>query len=644
MLNFYIPKLTAQLKLTRTNCHDVIEEAENVLKPSLSEESSSTIFEMKENEDNTFSCQLFATGSFLSNVQIGAKENNFQEILFNYAIPSHISEDKDEDEDEDEDENNNVNQETLIMSGQCSAETQKSLKDKLPFALKIATTFGLVTAMVKQIISPPSPLPPDARQCETIATLLQKSLLRCISISSMVKDNKNDDLKMKLMGLTSLTGFGTQFMNLLDREKAFYSKKSIAEVAQGMLKHLGTLRHKNKSKVWEAMTLAHKLELKLSTVLFPVYTLKTIGHMLVALNLEREYLKGLRKFYHSMQDKYMPRLSDDLQCLEREVNRLNVDETEDIRKQKARDWKEGCPKEASIRLQKIIDKRNNNRIVLYEKLLNKLTLECGLYEAGSPLCSYAKRDKLNTLSIYQTITSIRETYSKQFFVGFVGPQNAGKSTLMNKLFHTEAKTGMLTHTTEMTTYPVAENVFAIDFPGSNSVDIEHKKFFSEYGQLADLFIVVNQYNGSVDATLIENVKAAYSLRRQAGLSTKTLFCLNKCSSFIEEGAEHKFDDAFKKNFVDIIRKDVEEKDFTQQETVLKSFKAKLQDKVARTVASEMHADIVAVSKELKEYTIENLHEKDFLFTDWINGNTSLGIYGPEEVWKRIAEYAGLAEG
>ena len=77
---------------------------------------------------------------------------------------------------------------------------------------------------------------------------------------------------------------------------------------------------------------------------------------------------------------------------------------------------------------------------------------------------------------------------------------------------------------------------------------------------------------------------------------------------------------------------------------LKSFKAKLQDKVARTVASEMHADIVAVSKELKEYTIENLHEKDFLFTDWINGNTSLGIYGPEEVWKRIAEYAGLAEG
>ena len=263
---------------------------------------------------------------------------------------------------------------------------------------------------------------------------------------------------------------------------------------------------------------------------------------------------------------------------------------------------------------------------------------CGLHGRLS-----TKPDKQNTLSIYQTITSIREIYSKQFFVGFVGPQNAGKSTLMNKLFHIDAKTGMLTHTTEMTTYPVAENVFAIDFPGSNSVDIEHKRFFSEFGQLADLFVVVNQYNGSVDATLIENVKAAYSLRRQAGLSTKTLFCLNKCSSFIEEGTGHKFDEVFKKKFVDVIRKDVEENDFNQEVKVLKSFKAKLTDKVAKTVASEMHSDILAVSKELQEYTINNLHEKDFLFTDWINENPSLGIYGPEEVWKRIAEFAGLAK-
>merc|ERR1712130_379533 len=134
-----------------------------------------------------------------------------------------------------------------------------------------------------------------------------------------------------------------------------------------------------------------------------------------------------------------------------------------------------------------------------------------------------------------------------------------------------------------------------------------------------------------------------SLQRQAGLSTKTLFCMNKCSSFIEEGTGHNFDDAFKKNFVDVIRRDVEEKDFTKEETVLKSFKAKLTDKVARTFASEMYSDVLAVSKELKQYTIKNLHEKDFLFTDWINENSRLGIYGPEEVWKRIAENAGLVK-
>ena len=291
-------------------------------------------------------------------------------------MPSNFVEETDEDEDDDEDEveDNDVTKETLIMSGECSAETQKSLKEKLPFALKIATTFGLVTAMVTKIHSPPPPLLPNARQCETIATLLQKSLLRCISIASMVKNNKNDDLKMKLMGLTSLTGFGTQFNNLLEGEKAFTSKESIALVAEGLLKHLGELRPTSKGKAFEAIKLAHKLELKLNTVLFPRYTLTTIGHLLVALNLEREYLKGLKRFYRSMRDKYLylPKLSDDLQYLEKEVIHLKRDQKEEIRKQKEHDKKEGDPKKASVRLQKILDKRNNNKIVLYEKLLNKL--------------------------------------------------------------------------------------------------------------------------------------------------------------------------------------------------------------------------------------------------------------------------------
>ena len=71
------------------------------------------------------------------------------------------------------------------------------------------------------------------------------------------------------------------------------------------------------------MKLAHELELKLNTVFFPRYTLRTIGHMLVAFKFEREYLKSLKKFYRSMRDKYMPILSHNLQCFDTEVKRLN---------------------------------------------------------------------------------------------------------------------------------------------------------------------------------------------------------------------------------------------------------------------------------------------------------------------------------
>ena len=41
--------------------------------------------------------------------------------------------------------------------------------------------------------------------------------------------------------------------------------------------------------------------------------------------------------------------------------------------------------------------------------------------------------------------------------------------------------------------------------------------------------------------------------------------------------------------------------------------------------------------------VHHKHEKDFLFTNWINGNPSLEIYEQEEVWKRINKHPGLTK-
>ena len=625
--DFYIPTLTAQQKLTWNNSRVVKENLENLLQPTVCEERDTTTFEMTEKDENTFHCRLLTKGSFLSNVQLSAKENNFQGISFNNADTSPFSQEDDMEE-------------SLIMSGECSADTQKTLYEATlrqpPLALKIATTFGLVTAVVTQIHSPPLPPARDSRECESIGTLLEKSLLRCISISSLVKGNKNSVLQEKLGILADLLGFGKDFSSLMRGRKPFECNEQITHVAESMWELLGELGKSTRSTVWEHLKLIHKFGYG-KTFIFPIYMLQTISHLLKALSLERDYLGGLKRFYKAMRTKeWQP--SKELRSLEKEVERLSAAENKElIEKQEEYYESEPDPKKVGAHLKKIKDKRNNQKIVLYEKMLLQLNRESWLHLR---LRNRDHSEEQNTLTIYQTISSIREIYSKQFFVGFVGPQNAGKSTLLNKLFDTKAGTGYRKHTTEMTTYTVADNVFAIDFPGSNSLDIEHKKFFSEYGQLANLFVVVNQYNGSVDQTLVENVKAAYSMRRQAGMSTKTLFCLNKCG-LINDGQS--FDENYKKDFVREIREDVEKKDFNPQETTLKAITSSITNRKARKEALEMCNNILDMGRELKEYTLKALDENDFMFTDWFKEDPSLGIYGAEEVRKRVDEYAGLTK-
>ena len=152
MLIFYVPTLSSQLRLVRTDGREVVETPENVLKPSLSTEGSVTMT-IKQNNDTTFDCRLKTEGSFLSNVQLDAKENDFHGISFKDVVSSPVTQDDEEPK------------ETLIMSGECSAETKNHFSEadpnKSPVALKIATVWGVVTAMVTEI-TPPLPPPVTA--------------------------------------------------------------------------------------------------------------------------------------------------------------------------------------------------------------------------------------------------------------------------------------------------------------------------------------------------------------------------------------------------------------------------------------------------------------------------------------------------
>ena len=285
-------------------------------------------------------------------------------------------------------------------------------------------------------------------------------------------------------------------------------------------------------------------------------------------------------------------------------------------------------------LQAIRDKRTTQKIVIYEQILDKFEVE-----SLSDDTSRRNLQMSRTVDIYRTVHQIRRISTKQRFIGFVGPQNAGKSTLMNELFGTKAPVGSRTNTEKMTTYAIGKNVFAVDFPGWNSISDAHKKYFSDCGLLVNFFICVIPYNGNPDEDVIRHVKEAYVAQRKAAKTARTLFCFNKCGHLPDQ----LFDDACKHKFVKDIREDIENKDFDPN-TNIKNLPAKFLGKMTRAAAAQMCNDIEAIGKELKEYVITNIQEMDFIFTDWEYNDTSRGVYGPKTVMERIQQYlpdAGL---
>ena len=238
------------------------------------------------------------------------------------------------------------------------------------------------------------------------------------------------------------------------------------------------------------------------------------------------------------------------------------------------------------------------------------------------------------MNISRNIHEVRNAYSKTCFIGFVGPQNAGKSTLLNALFGFNAVTGSRDHTEAPTLYAVEENVFAIDFPGTDSLE-KHADMFKKYGIMNNLFIYVIPYSGSANKNLIENVRAAYQIENLSGKGSKTLFCLNKCGA--EEHQKDDFHDAYKQTYIEKIRNGLEN---TDEELELEEQDSKVKD-LRKKLGKETYEKLETSKKYNQKYALEALNQKDFLFTDWIRKDTKRGIFGPEEVKRRIREFQAL---
>jgi len=239
------------------------------------------------------------------------------------------------------------------------------------------------------------------------------------------------------------------------------------------------------------------------------------------------------------------------------------------------------------------------------------------------------------ITLFRNMHEIRELYGRQCYIGFTGPQNSGKSTLLNALFGKNAETGMRTHTEDPTKYHVANDIFAIDFPGSDSLADQICASLESSGHMNNLQIFVMMYNGSPNQQLIANVKQAYKLKKLSGKSSETLFCLNKASALASKDNSI-FNNAYRKEYVDKIRDHILKHPYDEKE---ESLWKRLKEGTKEHFGTDAYKEIARMNAELKAYTLEQMKDEDFIFTDWEDEEAhKKGIKGPEDVRLRIRKY------
>ena len=536
---------------------------------------------------------------------------------------------------------------TLWISDKCTEEVANGLVDGALIDLRIATAFGCLGLSATVSHHNEARVPDIMR--EPVANIIQKSLLRYVTVSAISAGEKDVDDSLHALLLTLMKCLGLEFeeekLQGLSRNDSspFESKASIDMLFWSILWQL------DEQIIWEAnrsrrfssfLKGIRKREdkpgfwAKLMPFLFSMKSERLQFDYLTCLLFICKKVQGVTRF--GDKERELIFLEAELQYLEEEEQR-ELDKDYQSRSPIKNVFSPGLRASAK---EAIKNKRTNKKVLLVEQILIHLIGGIDEFLAGNSfrrkLDPVLSSVSIETIFVFSAVHDIRLAYSKQCFVGFVGPQNAGKSTLLNKLFGKTAETGNRTHTVEPTRYKVAENVFAVDFPGLDSLE-DHRSRFAEFGQMNNLFIYVVPYNGSPSEDLVANVRTAYAMEKQAGNAARTLFCISMCG--LERFRDDLFDGEYKRVFVQKIRKEIQKTDFeTHKTSTLQKLVSGATEPGSRTKVKEWVEEIEEKQRELKAYTLEHLKEEDFIFTDQLSQDPSRGIEGPAEVKESIKEY------
>ena len=215
-----------------------------------------------------------------------------------------------------------------------------------------------------------------------------------------------------------------------------------------------------------------------------------------------------------------------------------------------------------------------------------------------------KEEVVKRIKVIRSIHRIRKIFSQQCFIGVVGLQNAGKTTLVKKIWNVGGKPGNFNHTSKAEMYQITQKLLVVDFPGNDSLR-HYSKTFSICGAMNNIIIAVIPFSGDANKNQSQEIAKIFEVKK-GSKSTKVILCINKCGPFL---AELRQELSLQKKPVDYLKQD---------------FVNKLNDYY-----------------EENEISV-HLSKVDILLTDWElernQESLDFGINGVEEIKQIIRDY------
>ena len=261
----------------------------------------------------------------------------------------------------------------------------------------------------------------------------------------------------------------------------------------------------------------------------------------------------------------------------------------------------------------ITDLRDEDNFFSKEKALIRLIesfelgnkkLECFEGCIISKSTDASKEGVVKRIKAIKSINKIREIFSQQCFIGVVGLQDAGKTTLIKKIWNVGEESGYFNHTNRPEIFQITQKLLVVDFPGSNSLH-DYSKTFSICGVMNNMVIVVIPFFGDASEIHSQEIANVFGVMKGSD-STRVILCINKCGLYLNKLRE------------DLVSQE-KPADFLKQ-----NFTDKLNDHYER-----------------KKLPVR-VKKADIFFTDWelkrSQESVGFGIIGVEEIKKLIKDY------